>query len=161
MKRKLQALIFAILCVLAVVAGWVAGSQAESEEDLERVWVLCDPKSDVNIRYRASGRSEVMGRAECGDAFYTDGKSSRGFLHVYAPTETGEGWISKGYIVTEQPEPVFETKHIESQGRVACRVCIEGDRKKWLKNGEAITVYWIAEWAVTDRGFVNSDYIGD
>ena len=115
MKNQVQALIFALLCVLAVAAGWIAGSQAEGEEDWERVWVLCDPKSYVNIRYRPSGRSEVMGRAECGDDFYTDGKSSRGFLHVYAPTETGEGWISKGYIVTEEPVPVFGTMHIESR----------------------------------------------
>lgn len=162
MKKKVQALIFAMLCILAVAAGWIAGSRAEAEEDnRETVWVLCNPKSYVNIRARPSGRSMVEGRAECGDGFLTDGKKQKGFLHVYAPIEAGEGWISLGYIVYEQPVPVFATLHIESRGRVACRACANGKRNRWLRNGDEVTVYWMAEWAVTDRGFVNSDFIGE
>ena len=79
---------------------------------------------------------------------------------MYASVEAGEGWISLWYIVWEKPVRVFETRHIDSKGRVNARRTVNGKRRCWLKDGDEITVYWMAEWAVTNKGFVKAEYIG-
>lgn len=142
-----------VLCLMAF-AGVV-----KAEDDLKQVWVLCQPDSFVNIRERPNKRGTQVGYAECGDSFRTDGKKKSGFLHVYASVESGEGWISTGYIVWTEPVQVYEIRQIESNGRVKARKTIGGKRRCWLKNGDEIRVYWIADWAVTNKGFVKADYI--
>lgn len=129
--------------------------------DGELVWVLCNPKSFVNIRTGPSGRSEIGGRAECGDRYFTDGTKRKGFVHVDAPIEAGDGWISDRYIVYTEPVYVGKVCRIQSKGRVACREYIGGDRTRWLNDGDEVTVYWMAEWAVTNKGFIQSEFIGD
>ena len=126
----------------------------------ETVWTLCQPDSKVNIRARASGRSDIVGFACCGDDFETDGKRKGGFLHVFAPVEAGEGWIALGYIVWEKPVYIGERREVDSSGRVNARKTIGGKRRCWLQPGDEIMVYWAADWAVTDKGFVLADCIG-
>lgn len=121
---------------------------------------MCQPGSSINIRKNPSGRSEVVGFAEPGDAFQTDGKRRWGFLHVYAPIEGGEGWISLGYIVHDQPIRANEVRTIEANGKVKARKTINGRRRRWLHPGDEVTVYYYAEWCVTDAGFVYYEFIG-
>ena len=155
-RNTLAGLMAALLILLAF------GGQADEVGPLtEDVWVLCQPDSFVYIRQKPSGRSGDIGYAECGDVFETDGRKKNGFLHVYASVETGEGWISLGYIVWEKPVRVFATRHIDSRGRVNARRTIGGKRRCWLRDGDQIRVYWMAEWAVTNKGFVKAEYIGD
>ena len=149
----------ATILVLAFILGLTACFGASGEDDLDPVWVLCQPDSYVNIRERPNKQSARAGYAECGDRFLTDGKIRNGFLHVYASVEAGEGWIKTGYLVWTEPEKVFETRRIESDGRVNARRTIGGERRCWLKSGEEIKVYWMADWAVTNRGFVKTEYI--
>lgn len=151
-KRSMAAGIAMILTLIATAA---------AVADTESVWVMCQPDSYVNIREQADGKSPKAGYAECGDRFETDGKKRNGFLHVYAPVEAGEGWIHLGYIIWEEPEKVYETRHIESKGRVNARRTVDGTRRCWLRNGDEITVYWMGEWAVTNKGFVKAEYIGE
>ena len=155
-RNALAGLMAALLILLAF------GGQADEVGPLtEGVWVLCQPDSFVYIRQKPSGRSGDIGYAECGDVFETDGRKKNGFLHVYASVETGEGWISLGYIVWEKPVKVFATRRIDSRGRVNARRTIGGKRRCWLRDGDQIRVYWMAEWAVTNKGFVKAEYIGD
>lgn len=153
-KRMLAAMAVLVLCV-----GICAGAALAEEEELEKVWVLCQPDSFVNIRETPGKRGTAVGYAQCGDMFRTDGRKKNGFLHVYASVETGEGWISTGYIVWNEPRPVFEIRHIESNGRVNARKTVGGKRRCWLKDGSEIRVYWMGDWAVTNKGFVKTDYI--
>jgi hypothetical protein len=155
--KRVVAMVLAVVCVTLVFT--VAG--AEEDFGDEKVWVLCNPKSFVNIRENSSGRSKVAGRAECGDCFITDGVRRKGFLHVKAPVEAGDAWISERYIVHEEPVLVNETRKIESTGRVAGRMYVGGKRSRWLRNGDEVKVYWMAEWAITNRGFIRSEYIGE
>lgn len=151
---------FIAVLLLTVLTCTVRAETDDYGPMTEDVWVLCQPNSFVWIRERPSGRSPEAGYAECGDVFETDGRKKNGFLHVYASVETGEGWISLGYIVWEKPVRVFETRHIDSKGRVNARRTIGGKRRCWLKDGDEIKVYWMAEWAVTNKGFVKAEYIG-
>ena len=148
--KKLICVIFALLFLFGVAA---------AEE--KTIWVLCQPNSYVNIRIRPSGRSEVAGYAECGDAFETDGISKNGFLHVYASIENGEGWISKGYIVYEKPVFIGKEMTIYSKGRVNARRTVNGKRRCWVRPGDEVTVYWMSEWSVTNKGFIKTEFLGE
>ena len=142
-----------ILLILLVVTAPAARAD-------ETVWVICQPDSMVNIRRNPSGRSEIVGFADPGDSFTTDGLTRRGFLHVYASIEGGEGWISTGYIVNDEPIRANERRVIEGRGRVKARRTVNGKRRCWLKPGDEVTVYFFAEWCVTSAGFVYYEFIG-
>lgn len=135
-------------------------SPAVAEDAHETVWVLCQPDSYVNIREKPSKWSQMVGYACCGDDFRTDGKTRNGFLHVYTALEVSEAWIAVGYVVYSEPVPVGEVWSVESNGRVAARSAIGGRRRTWLKDGQEVKVYWVAEYAVTDCGFVDARYVG-
>lgn len=160
MQRTCRHVLVGLIVVLLLTFAACAALTEESGPLTEDVWVMCQPDSFVWIRERPSGKSPEAGYAECGDTFETDGSKKNGFLRIYASVEAGEGWISLGYIVWEKPIKVFETRHIDSKGRVNARRTVNGKRRCWLRDGEEIKVYWMAEWAVTNKGFVKAEYIG-
>lgn len=160
MQRTCRHVLVGLIAVLLLAFVVCAALAEESGSLTEDVWVMCQPDSFVWIRERPSGKSPEAGYAECGDTFETDGSKKNGFLRIYASVEAGEGWISLGYIVWEKPIKVFETRHIDSKGRVNARRTVNGKRRCWLCDGEEIKVYWMAEWAVTNKGFVKAEYIG-
>lgn len=160
MQRTCRNVLVGLIAVLLLAFAVFAALAEESGSLTEDVWVMCQPDSFVWIRERPSGKSPEAGYAECGDTFETDGSKKNGFLRIYASVEAGEGWISLGYIVWEKPIKVFETRHIDSKGRVNARRTVNGKRRCWLRDGEEIKVYWMAEWAVTNKGFVKAEYIG-
>lgn len=130
-------------------------------EDYEIGYVICKPNDYVNMREHASRKGEPLGRLEIGDKVYLDGKEKNGFYHcVDVGFEMNEGWVYKGYIVFD--EPVFINQHatIVSKGRLAVRNQINGKRIKWLKPMSSVTVYYMTEeWAITNYGYVKSEYL--
>ena len=128
----------------------------------EDIWILCQPDSYVNIRPFASKKQEPCGIMECGWDAITDGTSKNGYLLVYTTsTEAGSGWIKKGYIVYSKPVVHTYKTNIYSKGRVACWRAIGGNRRCWVKNGDCVTVYATSEeWAVTNKGFIKTKYLG-
>ena len=144
-----------IACAAAIVAGM-------ADETLMEAWVICQPGSYVNVRTKPSSRSECMGRFESGDRVYLDGIVQNGFAHcVRLALEDTEGWIHLGYLVADKPELKNGAWYrIRSNGRVAVRRSIDGDRTAWLKNGSELQVLWMSdEWSLTTRGFVKTEYL--
>ena len=138
---------------------WAFRTVGLAEEQMD-CWVICQPTDYVNVRRRPGRRSEIVGRAEAGMRFQTDGKEKSGFIHVIGVGEYGEGWISSGYVSWSRPEDMDREMEISSRGRVACRKCIGGKRRCWALDGEKVRVYWMADgWAVTSRGFIQSQYL--
>ena len=130
------------------------------DEGFVKVWVLCQPDSYVNVREFAKKDSTEVAMGEPGDSFLTDMKKKNGFLHVYGPFEAGEGWISKGYVVYEEPERIDCCYRIDSNARVACRRTISGNRRCWAYCDDVVMVYWMTdEWCVTNLGFIKSEFI--
>lgn len=126
----------------------------------ERVFVLCNPESFVIVHRNPKMTSEKAGRLECGEYALTDGKKKNGFLHILNVTEYGEGWIYTGYVVHDQPTIRDAVACVAASGKVRARRCINGQRIAWLKVGTEVRVYAMSEeWAVTDRGFVNREYL--
>lgn len=81
---------------------------------------------------------------------------------INVPAEVSEAWISKQYIVYDEP---YKPKHqirniIVEQGKVAARRTIGGKVRAWLHCGDTVHVYAIStEWSVTDFGFVKTEFI--
>ena len=155
------AVILLAAVVIALYANLFMIARANADVITEEVWVLCEPGGLVNIRNRAGGR--VVADARCGDVLWTDNKSRNGFIHVMElQAEVDEGWISSRYIVYDEPREVNAEMVICSTGRVACRKWIGGKIKGWVQDAEIVKVYWMSdEWAVTDRGYIMSAYLGE
>lgn len=164
--EKAKAQMMAILAAaIGIFIGTFIGLQlvARGEENrLTEAWVLCQPDSYVNIRERASSRSAYAGMLMSGDQIWVDGRTKDGYAHCEnMSNELGEGWVHAGYIVFEEPEEVNRQCRISSNGRVSCRRTIGGDRRCWVVDGSEVFVYQVAgEWAVTDKGFVKTEFIG-
>jgi len=166
MNAKIQ--VFKMVCkALAVVIALVCCYNmfyaiAENEQVYTECWVLCQPNDCVNIRETPSRKGQILGRFETGDKIYIDGKHKNGFLHlVKLGLEMSEGWIYCGYVSTEEPKVVCATTTVQANGRrVACRKHICGERRCWVVTGTELTVwYWTDEWAVTNKGFIQSKYL--
>jgi hypothetical protein len=64
------------------------------------------------------------------------------------------------YLVDEEPEYIGRTATVISKGRLSARRCIGGERVRWLKPGQIVTVWYMtSEWCVTDRGYVMTKYL--
>lgn len=150
-----------ILAAVAIAAAVIIAVQAE-ESNLQ-CWVLCKPGDYVNIRTAPGKKAPTCGYMECGDSFTTDGTSRDGWIRVLDAGESAEAWIYCGYVVTEKPEPVFESRSIAAKKRVACRRWVDGpqvESRPWLVNGSEVQVFYIAgDWAITSRGFVKSEWL--
>ena len=153
----------ALFGVMLTIIVTLLTSPAYAEDELTyECWVLCQPEDYVNIRATASRHGEVCGYATSGMRFETDWVEKNGFLHLVGVTEYGEGWVSEGYVVFTEPKAVDRQMTITGKGRVAARKTIEGQRRKWLKPGETVTVYMMdSEWAVTSAGLVQSRFLGE
>lgn len=141
----------AILCVLLTVC---VSALADT------VYILCQPDSFVYVREYPRRGAQVAGYVELGDALESDGITKNGFLMVYG-FEAGEAWVNLGF-VSFDPVTVETIKgHIESKGRVACRRSVNGTRRKWLKNGEKVTIYGFSDsWSITNKGFIQTQFLG-
>ena len=155
MKKALIALVMVLALIFATT-----GSYAEKESGLKEAWVLCQPDSYINIRTNPKKNSEVSGYLLSGDKILTDGKQRNGYLHILGYTENGEGWVSKGYVVYSEAVQDGNQYKIDAKGRVACRRSVNGTRRRWLLNGDILTVYMVSdEWCLTSEGFVKTEFI--
>lgn len=151
----MRKLIISILCLVLAVAMCV-GAVAES------VYILCQPDSWVNVRVLPKKSGAIIGRYELGQEVETDGKRQNGFIHLVGLSlEEPEGWVHSGF-VTDSPVTVHTVKmHVAASGRVACRRSIKGTRRKWLVDGDYLTVYaWSDTWAITNQGFIQKRFLG-
>ncbi|MBP5442263.1 MAG: SH3 domain-containing protein [Treponema sp.] len=160
MVKKILILIVEMLLIALVI--WVISAILDSAraDELESAWVICQPNDYVNVRMNPSRKSQVVGFADAGDSFLTDGKAKNGYVRCYGIGEAGEGWIHAGYVIHDRPERVTVSAVVVSNGRLAARQHVGGKVRKWLRNMDTVKVYWVSdEWAVTDKGFVKSRFI--
>lgn len=148
--KRFVALVLLIAAITAAFSGLC--------ED-HRVFILCDPKTPVNVRIKPKMGTKITGRFDFGDWVETDGKEKNGFIHVYAG-DAGEGWIHTGYVVEDQPEKVTARASVAANGRVMSYRRIGGRRYHWLNVGDEVKVLALSdEWAVTNKGYVRTKYL--
>ena len=158
-----KAMIFMLALLIGAAAGYMnyLFITAEADAGTSTAWILCQPGDWVNVRRRASTRSESLGRLETGDTVRITGKTKDGFAHALVSLEEAEGWVFGGYLVFDEPVPMDgRTATVRSSGRVACRKCVEGGRRCWVNDGDQVSVFYrTAEWCVTNKGFIKTEYL--
>lgn len=127
----------------------------------DTVYIMCQPDSFVNIRASAKNGSEVIGRYDLGFPVETDGVKKNGFLHlINLGLEATEGWVHAGFVSRDALTVRTVSTRIKADGRVACRRSIKGERRKWLHNGDLVTVYAYSDsWTITNQGFIRTEFI--
>ena len=144
--RKLIASLLAVLILFSVAVA-------------DSVFVLCQPDSFVNVRAFPRKNADIAGRVELGWQLETDGVRKNGYVHVEG-FENG-GWVCAGFLTSEQVTVYTFKTEILSKGRVACRRSIKGQRRRWLSDGQKVTVYAFAgDWSITNQGFIQTQYLG-
>ena len=159
MKRTLIVVAVVLFFAACLMIGYCTG-----HADTMTAWVLCKPGAQVNVRLKASKTSEIVGRLECGDDIQIDGETRNGWIHVTGIGENGDGWIYCGFVVLEEPVPVFDNYVVVAKKRVACRRWCDGPQISgklgWIYNGSEVSVFYTADgWAVTSRGYIRSEYL--
>ena len=156
-----------ILCILAALAAviWIAHAigEEEPEPDYQALYVMCKPKSFVNVRPFPKKKGEPVGRIECGEEVLTLGEKRGKYIKIYSPTfDSADCWVHRGYLTEEKPE-VFEygkTFVIRAKGRVAVRRYIRGARRVWIRPGKMVMVYAMtSEWVLTNRGYIQREFV--
>ena len=151
MKRRIMALILLLTMVLL----W---SRVKAEDKL--IYILCHPESYVNVRKTPLMNGEEIGWLDCGDSVMTDGKRKNGFIHVFGITEANQGWVYAGYVVDDLPVIESGCYGAVCGSKVRARRNIGGKRVGWLYEMTEVKVFARSEeWAVTDKGFVRTEYL--
>ncbi len=134
-------------------------SPAHAEDNT--AYAICVKDDVVNVRATPKTRGEWIGYLNPGDEVHLDGRKRNGFVHcVDMNTESGEGWVFAGYLVSDCPELVDCDAVIVSNGRLAARKYVNGDRLKWLKPNVSLHVYYMAgDWCSTNCGYVQTKYL--
>lgn len=160
LKEKRTAL-FAFAMAVLFVAVFSAQLRAGAEPKAINAWIMCQPGDEVNVRARATRKSESLGRLTTGDVVLFDGTTRDGFCHVKVALEEPEGWIHAGYLSTEKPVDMGGALYeVRASGRVAARKYIHGPRRCWVVDGSLVNVYWMTgQWAVTNKGFIQAEYL--
>lgn len=145
------------IALIMLIAAIMAAFSAAFADSL--IFILCDPKTPVNVRRSPKMGTKITGQLDFGDCVETDGEEKNGFIHVYAG-DAGEGWIHSGYVVSDQPEKVKARACIAATGRVMSYKRIGGKRRNWLEIGDEVKVIALSdEWAVTSKGYIRTKYL--
>lgn len=155
MKKSLILILLVLVDCLIIIVSLM--NLARSEEK----YILCNPKTEVNVRFSPKFGGEIIGHLYFGDCVEIDGTVRNGFAHVVGLAfEAVEGWIYTGILVDTPPIAFSGKDQIISSGKVAARQYIGGKRNKWLRSGKEVFVYAISqEWSITDQGYIKTEYL--
>ena len=157
---QLIGIVLLILAIISVVDFFMSTVRAEGD-DGETAYAICVMDDVVNIRATPKTKGEWIGYLNPGDEVHPDGKKQNGYVHcVDMNTESGEGWVFAGYLVSDCPKLVDRDAVIMSNGRLAARKYVDGKRTKWLKPNAMLHVYYMSEeWCSTNCGYVQTKFL--
>lgn len=165
---KILITLLEIALIAALIYGciWLYRSFGFAEAFADSTWtykgyVICTPDDYVNVRARPNKNAEAVGRLEPGDMILLDGDERDGFLHcVDLSFEQSDGWIHSGFVVYDQPKLVNEEYTVVAKKRLFARKYVNGKKTRTLKPMTIVTVYyWSEEWCVTNKGYVQSEWL--
>ena len=150
--------ILSILLLIALVS--CINTAFSASDDADVYFIICEPKSDVNVRISPDMHSAIVGTKFFGDEVIVD-KEKNGFVHITnLNSEYSEGWVYKGLITEDQPTQTNSRAVIVSDARVAGRKYVNGKIIRWLNNGTEVNVFAVSEeWCVTDKGYIKTEFL--
>lgn len=127
----------------------------------ETMWVVCSPDDVLLVRNDPKKSAPAISELLPGSEVETSGTVRNGYAKLTdMNSETGVGWVRNVYLVDEEPKYIGKSATVVSRGRLAARRCIGGERVRWLKPGQIVTVWFrTSEWCVTDKGYVMTKYL--
>jgi hypothetical protein len=148
-----------LIAILLLLAALTSVSGALCENYL--IFILCNPKTPVNVRTSPKKGHNEAGRLDFGDWAETDGEIRNGYIRIYGIGEAGVGWVHAGYVVKDEPRKVEKAYGvISASGRVKSYRRIGGKGYKWLNIGDEVKVFALSEeWAVTNKGYIRTKYL--
>lgn len=157
---QLAGIVLGIIILIWLVDLFMLTVHAE-DSDYDTAYAICVMDDVVNIRATPKNRGEWIGYLNPGDEVHLDGRKQNGFVHcVDTNTESGEGWVFAGYLVSDRPELVDCKAVIISNGRLAARKYVNGKRTKWMKPNAELHVYYMSgEWCSTNCGYVQTMFL--
>ena len=161
LRKCLVALIEIVLLAAVIYAAISLIHSISFADSNAKAYILCKPADYVYARAKPDRNSDATGRFDPCDEIYLDGKTKNGFAHIAYPSLDGDGWIYTGYIVFDEPKALHGQEAIvNSNAPLLVRKNIVGETVKRLTNGHELQVfYWSDEWAVTNYGFVSTEWI--
>ena len=158
-KPKLSKFSIILRCILvALMIAAVAIVASQAEEVYAKGWILC--KNYVIIRTTPSRNATPAGQLDPGDEIEIDGETDSGFAHIVSPCD---GWVWAGNITFAKVEKVNDIMVVVARKQVACRRWIDGPQisgREWAQNGTEVKVFYMSdEWAVTSRGYIQSEWL--
>jgi hypothetical protein len=155
MKKSLILILMVLVSCLLIIVSLMDSARSEEK------YILCKPKTEINVRFSPKWDGQVIGHLYFGDCVETDGIVKNGFAHVVGLAfEAVDGWVYKGLLVDTPPIAVSGKDQIISSGKVAARQYIGGKRNKWLRSGKEVLIYAISQdWSITDQGYVQTKYL--
>ena len=159
MRREIVKLIILVITLAVLLIPFINMASFAKAEDAE-YFIICEPDGIVNVREKPNVKSSIVACMFFADRIHVD-KEKNGFVHVTGiNAEVTHGWIYKGLVVEDEPTAVNQTAQVYNAGRVACRKYADGKIKRWLKDGEEVTVLCTSkEWCVTNYGYIKTDYL--
>lgn len=130
----------------------------------EEAWVMCQPDSELIVRFSPSRHSQEVARVFPGDRVVLTGRKRGRWYEICGSFENGTGWIRSDYLSFSEPEVFPGGKRFKTnRGKLVSRMSIKGNvRNKFKKPGVQVVVYLMAdEWSVTDHGYVMTKYLGE
>ena len=155
------AILFGIMLGIGICGIVLSEATAEDTETYS-CWVLCRPETGgVLVRDKPQKKSAEVALVDCGRCLETDQREKNGYVHVFGlAAEEDSGWISARYVLWSEPKQINKKMLVRADGRVACRKWIGGPVTDWAEEWDEVYVYWMnCEWAVTERGYIQSQYL--
>ena len=147
------------IIALIIIALMIVPAAQADQEPLE-AWVLCQPDSYVNVRYRASKNAEVIGQAYMGDHIELTGKRVGKWYHCLFSSESGDGWIREDYLEFGKPEIFPDGETFKTSSNVRTRYSIDGKIRKRLKKGSTLLVFAKGPtWSVSTQGIIMTEFL--
>lgn len=160
MKKTIIVVIVEII-VLAIISYFAVNAINYAFAESGAYYVICDPDSHVNARNKPQKAASIVGRLECGDMVWTDGKELNGYTHIIdCSFEQTEAWIKTRYMIRQKPIPVsMET--VVMKNRTLARNGVNGSVIRRIKAGSAVKIIiYTPEWCFTNKGYIKTECLG-
>ena len=160
-KNDNRNVLYMFLLLVILLAMCLLMEFIRSSAVAEDAYIICYPNDVVIVREKPKKTAFAISELLPGAVVHLDGKQRNGYLHcVDMNNETSDGWVSKRYVVDEQPIEMNIEAIVISKGRLAARKYIGGERIRWIKPQTDVMVYFYTEeWCVTDKGYIMTKYL--
>lgn len=147
-------MLFIVACVF-ILESFITDAVAEE------MYVIVSDESYLNVRQNPKKDSEVVGYLTFAEQVNVDSISDGWAYMTGLGFESSVGYSRSCYLSKNKPTKIDKDAIVVSDGRVALRESPNGEKKKWLKNGESVHVEFEVDgfYMLSNKMFASKDFI--